>query len=81
MTARWLVMVVSDPLPVYAFVGGIGGVREEERGCLGAEEDGELGKGEGFCAEVGGVGLEGAAVVERGGECGTFRKWAPGPLL
>ena len=27
---------VLDHLPVYAFVGGVGGMREEERGCLGS---------------------------------------------
>ena len=31
--ASELLMVVSDHLPVYAFVGGIGGMREEEGGA------------------------------------------------
>ena len=34
--ASGLVMVeILDHLPVYAFVGGVGGVREEEGGCFG----------------------------------------------
>ena len=64
-------MVVSDPLPVSAFVGGIGGLREEE-GVLWTEEGVESGKGEGLSVEVGGVGLEGAAIAECGEECSTL---------
>ena len=33
--ALGLVMVEMDHLPVYAFIGGVGGMREEEEGCLG----------------------------------------------
>ena len=39
---------------------------------LEAKEDGEPGKGEGLCAEVVGVGLEGTAIAECKGECGTL---------
>ena len=39
---------------------------------LWTEEGVESGKGEGLSVEVGGVGLEGAAIAECGGECGTL---------
>ena len=42
---------------------------------LWTEEGVESGKGEGLSVEVGGVGLEGAAIADCGGECGTL--WEP----
>ena len=65
--ASGLVMAdISDHLPIYAFVGGAGSAREEEGG--------EPGEGEGVRAEIGGMGLEGAAFDERRGECVALRE-------